>query len=199
MLYQTSTHLKRLALGIVPMLAILAAGPSLAADPPAGPPSPAVTVAKPLAKRVTNWDEYSGRFQAVQMVEVRPRVSGFIDKIHFRDGENVKAGALLFTIDPRPFELALDSARAEVARANAQVELAATEVERARPLVRSGAVTERDFDQRAANLSVARAALQAAQAATKNAELNLEWTIAKWTRAISSMADRARPHFWQRS
>jgi RND family efflux transporter MFP subunit len=176
MLYQTSTHLKRLALGIVPMLAILAAGPSLAADPPAGPPPPAVTVAKPLAKRVTNWDEYSGRFQAVQMVEVRPRVSGFIDKIHFRDGENVKAGALLFTIDPRPFELALDSARAEVARANAQVELAATEVERARPLVRSGAVTERDFDQRAANLSVARAALQAAQAATKNAELNLEWT-----------------------
>ncbi|MGA7117284.1 MAG: efflux RND transporter periplasmic adaptor subunit [Hyphomicrobium sp.] len=176
MLYQTSTHLKRLALGIVPVLAILAAGPGLAADPPAGPPSPAVTVAKPLAKRVTNWDEYSGRFQAVQMVEVRPRVSGFIDKIHFRDGENVKAGALLFTIDPRPFELALDSARAEVARANAQVELAATEVERARPLVRSGAVTERDFDQRAANLSVARAALQAAQAATKNAELNLEWT-----------------------
>ena len=176
MLYQTSTHLKRLALGIVPVLAILAAGPGLAADPPAGPPSPAVTVAKPLAKRVTNWDEYSGRFQAVQMVEVRPRVSGFIDKIHFKDGENVKAGALLFTIDPRPFELALDSARAEVARANAQVELAATEVERARPLVRSGAVTERDFDQRAANLSVARAALQAAQAATKNAELNLEWT-----------------------
>ncbi|HEX5665438.1 MAG TPA: efflux RND transporter periplasmic adaptor subunit [Hyphomicrobium sp.] len=176
MFYQTSTHLKRLALGIVPVLAILAAGPGLAADPPAGPPSPAVTVAKPLAKRVTNWDEYSGRFQAVQMVEVRPRVSGFIDKIHFRDGENVKAGALLFTIDPRPFELALDSARAEVARANAQVELAATEVERARPLVRSGAVTERDFDQRAANLSVARAALQAAQAATKYAELNLEWT-----------------------
>ena len=174
--YQYLLTLKRLALGIVPVFTILAAGPGLAADPPAGPPSPAVTVAKPLAKRVTNWDEYSGRFQAVQMVEVRPRVSGFIDKLHFRDGENVKAGALLFTIDPRPFELALDSARAEVARANAQVELAATEVERARPLVRSGAVTERDFDQRAANLSVARAALQAAQAATKNAELNLEWT-----------------------
>jgi RND family efflux transporter MFP subunit len=189
MLYQTSTHLKRLALGIVPVLAILAAGPGLAADPPAGPPPPAVTVAKPLAKRVTNWDEYSGRFQAVQMVEVRPRVSGFIDKIHFKDGENVKAGALLFTIDPRPFELALDSARAEVARANAQVELAATEVERARPLVRSGAVTERDFDQRAANLSVARAALQAAQAATKNAELNLEWT--KVTAAIDGrISDR---------
>ncbi len=176
MIYQHPSQLKRRALGIVPVLAFLAAGPCLAADAPAGPPPPPVTVAKPLAKRVTNWDEYSGRFQAVQMVEVRPRVSGFIDKIHFRDGENVKAGALLFTIDPRPFELALESAKAEVARANAQVELAATEVERARPLVRSGAVTERDFDQRAANLSVARAALQAAQAATKNAELNLEWT-----------------------
>ncbi|MBY0225489.1 MAG: efflux RND transporter periplasmic adaptor subunit [Hyphomicrobium sp.] len=176
MLYQYLTRLKRLALGTLPVLANLAAGPGLAADTPAGPPPPTVTVANPLAKRVTNWDEYSGRFQAVQMVEVRPRVSGFIEKIHFKDGENVKAGDLLFTIDPRPFELALDSARAEVARANAQVELAATEVERARPLLRSGAVTERDFDQRAANLSVARAALQAAQAATKNAELNLEWT-----------------------
>lgn len=176
MLYQYLTRLKRLALGTLPVLASLAAGPGLAADTPAGPPPPTVTVANPLAKRVTNWDEYSGRFQAVQMVEVRPRVSGFIEKIHFKDGENVKAGDLLFTIDPRPFELALDSARAEVARANAQVELAATEVERARPLLRSGAVTERDFDQRAANLSVARAALQAAQAATKNAELNLEWT-----------------------
>ncbi len=176
MIYQCPSQLKRRALGIVPVLALLAAGPCLAADRRPGRPLPPVTVAKPLAKRVTNWDEYSGRFQAVQMVEVRPRVSGFIDKIHFRDGENVKAGALLFTIDPRPFELALESAKAEVARANAQVELAATEVERARPLVRSGAVTERDFDQRAANLSVARAALQAAQAATKNAELNLEWT-----------------------
>lgn len=174
--YRYLTWLRRPALGIVPVLAILAAGSGWAADTPAGPPPPAVTVAKPLSKRVTNWDEYSGRFQAVQMVEVRPRVSGFIEKIHFKDGENVKAGDLLFTIDPRPFELALDSARAEVARANAQVELAATEVERARPLLKSGAVTERDFDQRAANLSVARAALQAAQAATNNAELNLEWT-----------------------
>ncbi len=189
MIYQCSPQLRRLALGIVSLLAVLGAGPVTAADAPAGPPPPAVTVAKPLAKRVTNWDEYSGRFQAVQTVEVRPRVSGFIEKIHFKDGENVKAGALLFTIDPRPFELALESARAEVARANAQVELAATEVERARPLVRSGAVTERDFDQRAANLSVARAALQAAQAATKNAELNLEWT--KVTAAIDGrISDR---------
>ncbi len=177
MIYQCSSHFKRAVFGIVPLVlaaGIAFSGPVAAQGGP--PPAPTVTVAKPLAKRITNWDEYSGRFQAVQMVEVRPRVSGFIDKIHFKDGQMVKAGDPLFTIDPRPFALAVESAKAEVARANAQVELASTEVERARPLLRSGAVTERDFDQRAANLLVARAALQAAQAATKNAELNLEWT-----------------------
>lgn len=175
--YLCLSQLQRLTLGLLSLLAIVVSEHAIAADAPGGaPPPPAVTVAHPLAKKITNWDEYSGRFQAVQMVEVRPRVSGFIDQLHFKDGQTVKAGDLLFTIDPRPFELALESAKAEVARANAQVELAATEVERARPLVRSGAVTERDFDQRAANLSVARAALQAAQAAMRNAELNLEWT-----------------------
>lgn len=175
MLHLNSVRLKRIAV-VVASLLVLGADRVDAADAPGGPPPPPVTVAKPIAKRITNWDEYSGRFQAVQMVEVRPRVSGFIDTIHFKDGQIVKAGDLLFTIDPRPFELAVESAKAEVARAQAQVDLAATEVERARPLVRSGAVTERDFDQRAANLSVARAALQAAQAALRTAELNLEWT-----------------------
>ncbi len=178
MFYQCSNLLRRFSLGIVTTLVMVSASVVMAADAPptAGPPPPAVTIAKPLAKRITNWDEYSGRFQAVQNVEVRPRVSGFIDKINFKDGQMVKAGDLLFTIDPRPFELAVESAKAEIARATAQVELASTEVERARPLLRSGAVTERDFDQRAANLSVARASLQAAQAATRNAELNLDWT-----------------------
>jgi RND family efflux transporter MFP subunit len=135
-----------------------------------------VTVAKPLAKRITIWDEYSGRFQAVQTIEVRPRVSGFIDKIHFNDGELVKAGSLLFTIDPRPFELAAASAKADLARTSAQVDLASNEVERARPLIRTGAVTERDFDQRSSNLAVAQATRLGAEAALKTAELNLEWT-----------------------
>ncbi len=168
-------------MGVFLALAVLiAAGLPFAdaADPPAsgGPPPPPVTVAYPLAKRITTWDEYSGRFQALQTVEVRPRVSGFVDTIHFKDGDIVKQGDLLFTIDARPFQLAVESAKADVARADAQVDLAVTEVERARPLVRSGAVTERDFDQRAANLSVARASKLAAEAALKNAELNLEWT-----------------------
>lgn len=143
------------------------------------PPAPPVTVANPVAKRITLWDEYSGHFEAVQTVEVRPRVSGFIDKIHFKDGEIVKAGDPLFTIDPRPFEIAATSARAEIARAKAQVELAESEVGRAAPLVKTGAVTERDFTQRAANLSVTQAQLSVAEANLKTAELNLEWTIVK--------------------
>jgi len=141
------------------------------------PPAPAVTVATPVAKRVTMWDEYSGHFEAISSVEVRPRVSGFIDKIHFKDGQIVKAGDPLFTIDPRPFEIAAESARADVTRAKAQVALAESEVERAMPLVKSGAVTERDFTQRSANLSVAQAQLQVALASLKSAELNLEWTV----------------------
>lgn len=139
-------------------------------------PLPTVTVTQPMAKRVTNWEEYSGRFVAVETVEVRPRVSGFIDKVHFRDGQIVGAGDLLFTIDPRPFQIALESARADVARAIAQVELAENEVERATPLARSGTLTQREYDQRRANASAARAQLQAAQASQRLALLNVDWT-----------------------
>ncbi len=155
-------------------LAVIAGG--LATALAQGAPPPPVTVATPLAKRITTWDEYSGRFEAIESVEVRPRVSGFVEKIHFKDGQLVKAGEPLFTIDPRPFTIAVDSAKADVARAQAQVDLADNEVERARPLVKSAAVTERDFDQRKANLAVTKAALQASQANLKSAELNLEWS-----------------------
>lgn len=144
-----------------------------------GPAAISVSVAAPILRRVTQWDEYSGRFAPSETVEVRPRVSGFVDKIHFKDGQIVNAGDILFTIDPRPFEIALDSAKAEVARTTAQVELAETEVERAEPLVKSRTITERDFDQRRANLNIARAQQQAAQASLKSAELNLEWTQVK--------------------
>ncbi|MDX2260012.1 MAG: efflux RND transporter periplasmic adaptor subunit [Hyphomicrobiaceae bacterium] len=152
--------------------AVWPAAPLRAQQPQAIP----VTVANPVARRITQWDEYSGRFEAVQTVEVRPRVSGFIDKIHFTDGEIVDAGDLLFTIDQRPFQISVESGLAEVARARAQVALAENEVERARPLVRSGAVTERDFDQRNANLAVAQAQLLTAETVLKTAQLNLEWT-----------------------
>lgn len=140
------------------------------------PPAPPVTVASPIAKRIGTWDEYSGRFVAVASVEVRPRVSGFIKNVHFQDGQIIQSGELLFTIDPLPFEIAVESARADIARSKAQVALAENEVERARPLVKSGTVTERDFDQRQANLAVTRAQQQSAEAALRSAQLNLEWS-----------------------
>ena len=139
-------------------------------------PAPPVQVANPLAKRITNWDEYTGRFEASDQVEVRARVSGFIDSVHFRDGALVQKGDLLFTIDQRPYKLAVDVARADVARAKAQVELAQNEVERAEGLTQNRTITARDVDQRRANLNSAIGTQQGAEATLKNAQLNLEWT-----------------------
>jgi multidrug efflux system membrane fusion protein len=163
---------RRAAPMLLALLVLSGAAPAAAQQPQAIP----VTVAKPIAKRITTWDEYSGRFEAVNTAEVRPRVSGFIEKIHFKDGQLVKEGDLLFTLDKRPYELAVASAKADVARTEAQLEFNAADVGRAEPLAKSGAISDQSFDQRKANLSIARAQLQAAQAAQKTAELNLEWT-----------------------
>lgn len=141
-----------------------------------GPPAMPVTVSEPLAKRVTQWDEYSGRFEAVASVEVRARVSGFIDKIDFRDGQIVKVGDPLFTIDKRPYEIAVESAEAEVARNKAQVDLAELQVGRGASLIASRTITEAEQDSRKSTLAVARAQLKSAEAALRNAQLNLEWT-----------------------
>ncbi|MGL5447602.1 MAG: efflux RND transporter periplasmic adaptor subunit [Rhabdaerophilum sp.] len=154
-----------------------------------GPPAPTVQVAQPLQKRITQWDEYTGRFEARSQVEIRARVSGFIENIHFRDGQLINKGDLLFTIDPRPYELSVEAARAEVGRTKAQVQLADSELDRAEGLTRNQTITARDLDQRKSNVSVARALQQAAEANLKNAELNLEWT--KVTAPISGrISDR---------
>lgn len=147
-----------------------------AAEAPKPPPPPSVEVANPVAKRITLWDEYSGHFEAVASVEVKPRVSGFIDAILFKDGQLVKAGDPLFRIDQRPYEIALESAKADVERSNAQIDLQQSEVARATPLAKSGALTERELQTRQSNLNVARAALLSAQASVHLAELNLQWT-----------------------
>jgi membrane fusion protein, multidrug efflux system len=135
-----------------------------------------VTVATPIARKVVQWDEYTGRFEASERVAVRPRVSGYIDKVHFTDGADVKQGDLLFTIDRRPFQIAVDAARADLARAQAQVTLGQVDYQRAQELVRTATTSVRDLDQRKANLDTAQAQVMAAQAALHNAELNLEWT-----------------------
>jgi membrane fusion protein, multidrug efflux system len=141
-----------------------------------GPPAPQVTVAAPLARRIAQWDEYTGRFEALQRVEVRPRVSGYIATINFTDGAVVNKGDVLFVIDPRPYEIAVDVAKADVARNEAQVQQATVDFGRAQELVKTAAATVRELDQRRATLDVDRAQLLSAQAALRNAELNLEWT-----------------------
>ena len=135
-----------------------------------------VGVSKPIAKRITRWDEYPGRFEAVNTVEVRARVSGFIEKLHFKDGQIVKEGDLLFTLDRRPYQLAVDSAKADAARYQATLQFALADLQRAEPLVKSGAISDQVFDQRKSTLSSTQAQLLSAQVAVKTAELNLEWT-----------------------
>jgi len=137
---------------------------------------PQVTVAPPLASRVAQWDEFTGRFEAMERVEVRPRVSGYIDKVHFRDGSMVNQGDLLFTIDQRPFQLAVDSAQSDILRTKAQIVLDEADYQRAVELVKTSATPVSVLDQRKANLDIARAQEIAAQAALHSAQLNLEWS-----------------------
>src|SRR6476646_4288863 len=141
-----------------------------------GPGLPAVTVSLPVQQKITEWDEYTGRFVAVKTVEIRARVSGFIDSIHFKDGQIIKQGDLLFIIDPRPYRLAVEQATADRDRARAKLAIATHDVERATPLVRSQSVTEREFDTRKSTQEDASAAVMSADAAMKQAQLNLEWT-----------------------
>jgi RND family efflux transporter MFP subunit len=137
---------------------------------------PEVVVATPLASRVAQWDEFTGRFEATARVEVRPRVSGYIDQVHFRDGSIVNQGDLLFTIDQRPFRLAVESAQSDVVRTKAQVVLDEADYERATQLVKTNATPVRELDQRKANLDIARAQELAAETALRTAQLNLEWS-----------------------
>ena len=140
------------------------------------PPPPPVTVAQPLQKTITEWDEYTGRFTALESVEVRARVSGYIDSIHFNEGQPVKQGDLLFVIDPRPYRLAVEQAKADVERAKAKLEIASLDVQRGTPLARTQALTERELDTRKSVERDAAGQVGSAEAALKQAELNLEWT-----------------------
>jgi membrane fusion protein, multidrug efflux system len=137
---------------------------------------PPVTVSRPLQKKITEWDEYTGRFVAVETVEVRARVSGFIDSIHFKDGQLVKQGDLLFVIDPRPYRIAVEQATADVERARARLEIATLDAERAAPLARSQTLTQRELETRQSNQREAAGAVASLVAALKQSELNLEWT-----------------------
>lgn len=142
---------------------------------PPAPPAPSVTVANPVRQKLIDRDEYVGRFVAVDAVEIRTRVSGNLEKVHFTDGQLVKVGDLLFTLDQRPFRAALDQAKADLARAKSQVDLTAADLTRAQTLIQQKTIAEALYDQRVQAKRAADAALEAAEAAVKTAELNLEF------------------------
>ena len=140
------------------------------------PPPPAVTVAKPVKRAVTDFDEYVGRFTAINSVEVRARVSGYLDGVHFTDGQIVKQGDLLFTIDKRPFQNTLDQARANLAQAKSNLAFTESDYTRGQQLVRDKTITEQIFEQRAQAYRNAQASVSNNEAAVRQAELDIEFT-----------------------
>lgn len=155
-------------------LTVLALGCS--SQPPAAPPPPAVTVAEVPQRDITDWDEFTGRLEAVDAVQIRPRVSGYIRRVAFDEGNGVRKGQVLFEIDPRPYEAELARAEAELERARTGAALAASEVTRAQRLVQVQAISREEFDSRTAAESQGGASVRAAEAAVAAARLNLEWT-----------------------
>jgi RND family efflux transporter MFP subunit len=156
-------------------LALTACTQDQAQRPPA-PPPPAVTIANPLEKEVVEWDEYTGRFDAVDLVEVRARISGVLDEVKFKDGAVVKKGELLFVIDPRPFQRILDRDRAALQGAKVALEFAEKDLERARPLVANATISQQVFDQRTQAVRTAEANVLSAEAGVRSAELDVEFT-----------------------
>ncbi len=163
-------------LGLAAIIALGLAGCGEKSPAAAPPALPAVTVAKPIHKTIAEWDEYTGRFAALETVEVRARVSGFIESVHFKEGQIVKKDDLLFVIDRRPYQIAVDQAKADLQRAQAKLDNALTDLQRAQPLVSNNTLTQREFDARQSAQRDAAGQVASAQAGLQQAELNLDWT-----------------------
>ena len=136
----------------------------------------AVTVAKPMVRDLVEWNEFTGQFQAVDSVEVRARVSGYLESIDFTDGQMVKKGDLLFVIEPKPYQLALEQAKANLAQAKANLDLAKSELNRTAQLRLKDFAAQETLDERQATVETDIAAVQSAQAALDQAQLNLDYT-----------------------
>ncbi len=157
-------------------LATFVVGCGESAQKPAAPPPPQVTVAKPVKRTVFDFDEYVGRFVAVNSVEVRARVSGYLESVAFKDGQNVQQSDLLFTIDKRPFQNAVDQARANVTQAKSNLSFTEADYTRGQQLVRDKTITDQTFEQRSQAFRNAQAAVTNAEAAQRTSELDLEFT-----------------------
>src|SRR5262245_32086463 len=163
--------LAAIAIALAGLLAGCGEGQKQAASPP-----PKVTVAKPAQRTIVDQDEYVGRFVPVNVVEVRARVSGYLDQIHFSDGQIVKQGDLLFTIDKRPFQNTLDQARANLETAKSNVAFTQSDLARGQQLLRDRTISEQIFEQRAQQARNAQSAVSASEAMVRQAELDLEFT-----------------------
>lgn len=163
----------RHAIAALCLIAAVIAGPAQAQQQASPPP---VTVSVPLKKPVVDWLDYTGQFAAVESVELRAQVSGYLTEIRFTDGQMVRKGDLLFVIDPRPFEIALASARATLAQAEATLELAKRQLARGAELRQKDFLAVSDYDSRLQQQKAAEAGLEIARANLRNAELNLDYT-----------------------
>src|SRR3954452_17123063 len=165
--------------GLAPLTVLLAIALSGCGDkppPPAAAAPPTVTVAQPTKRTVTDWDEFTGRFEAVEEVQIRARVGGFVTSVEFRDGAFVRTGDLLYVIDSRPFEAAAEQVDGQLSDARAKAELARRELDRALTLNQTQAVSDSIVDQRRQALQAAKAAQTQAEGALKAAQLNIEFT-----------------------
>src|SRR6201992_322372 len=176
------------------ILAVVAAtlsgcGKNDAAASAGGPPPPAVTVAQVLHKSVTEFDEFTGRFEAIDRVEIRPRVNGYISSVNFTEGSEVKKGDVLFVIDQRPYAAELKHAQATLAQAKSALGLAKSEKARAANLLSQHAISQEEYDTRTSSDEQAEANVQVAEAALDTAALNMTYT--KVTAPISGRISRA--------
>src|SRR3990172_3594814 len=142
----------------------------------AASPAPPVTVSKPLVKEMEEWSDFTGQFEARESVEVRARVSGYLESVNFTDGQLVKKGDLLFVIEPRPFELALETSKAQLAQTEAKLQLAQQQLDRTAQLRKNDYATKETYDERVSQVAIAAASRDAALAAVNQAQLNLHYT-----------------------
>ncbi|WP_320711146.1 efflux RND transporter periplasmic adaptor subunit [Enterobacter asburiae] len=171
------------------LLSVLLVGCDNSVAQNAAPPAPAVSAADVVVKSISQWDSFNGRIEAVESVQLRPRVSGYIDKVNYTDGQEVKKGEVLFTIDDRTYRAALEQAQANLARAKTQASLAQSEANRTDKLVNTNVVSREEWEQRRSAATQAQADIRAAQAAVDAAQLNLDFT--KVTAPIDGRASRA--------
>jgi len=184
-----TTRIGRRAGWLTGLFFCLAGCAQTVSEPPKQPP-PEVTISKPVSREVTDYFEFTGQTEAVGDVEVRARVTGYLVKVNFVDGQNVKKGDMLYEIDPRPYQAALDRDKGDLVRLLAMADKARADLARSERLRPSGAISQDEYEQHVANLAVHKASIQSAEAAVRDAQLNLEFT--KITSPIDGRVSRTR-------